>query len=715
MGRKRNRKRQGQVPRPDKPTKPNENGGAPLYTEIERDNEAFQVYYKAQNIVPEEEWNDFMKALRRGLPVAFRITGFLPESKHLLSVIKSQYFESLLKAGEEEGGTGKPTNLSWYPDELAWQLDLSRLMIRKSEAFARLHSFLISETETGNITRQEAVSMIPPLLLDVQPHHKVLDMCAAPGSKTAQVMEMLHGRVSTIPEGVVVANDLDNRRCYMLVHQAKRLHSTCCLVTNHDAAAMPNIYLTNQEGAREVLKYDRILCDVPCSGDGTLRKNIDLWRKWNVANGNSIHGLQVRIARRGLELLVHGGIMVYSTCSLNPVEDEAVIASLLQQCEGTVELVDVSGKLPGLLSRPGLSTWKVSSKDMAVYSSFDQVPEMYHTQIRAHMFPPSPDVAAQLKLERCIRILPHLQDTGGFFVAVLRKTASKLPWESVNKDKNSVVHTPMAGESESQASKEADRDRSVVPRKKRRIQGYKEDPFVFLPEDDEIWKAVRDFFKVDSSFPNLQLLGRCQQENKRNIYLVSKAVKNIIETNGDKIKVINTGVRVFCRCEGKEELACNFRVCQEGLPTVLPFLGGRKLSMSKEDLYVLLTEEYPLETQFTPELQAELKDLEKGCVLLVHTSFPGTPEEFQLVLAGRRGKATVRCYVAKQERVHYLRVCGYDVSEYEKRDRKKKPQDCTSMETGDDASTQGLGKEDSSPKEDMADPCADKSEDKAPS
>lgn len=77
---------------------------------------------------------------------------------------------------------------------------------------------------------------------------QVLDMCAAPGSKTAQVMEMLHGRVSTIPEGVVVANDLDNRRCYMLVHQAKRLHSTCCLVTNHDAAAMPNIYLTNQVG-----------------------------------------------------------------------------------------------------------------------------------------------------------------------------------------------------------------------------------------------------------------------------------------------------------------------------------------------------------------------------------------------------------------------------------------------------------------------------------
>ncbi|XP_054917824.1 RNA cytosine-C(5)-methyltransferase NSUN2 isoform X1 [Dermacentor andersoni] len=675
MGRKRQRKRQGKAPRAEKPQKVHENGGPPLYTEIDRNNEAFEKYYKAQDIVPEKEWDDFMAALRRGLPVAFRITGFLPESKHLLNVIKSQYFAELLNVGGDEVKAGRPSNLTWYPNELAWQLDLSRIMIRKSEAYARLHSFLISETDTGNITRQEAVSMIPPLLLDVQPHHKVLDMCAAPGSKTAQVMEMLHGHVNTIPEGVVVANDVDNKRCYMLVHQAKRLHSTCCLVTNHDAAAMPNMYLSKEDGSQEVLKYDRILCDVPCSGDGTLRKNIDLWRKWNVANGNSIHGLQVRIARRGLELLVEGGIMVYSTCSMNPLENEAVISSLLLQCEGTVELVDARSSLPGLVSSPGLCTWKVSSKDMAVYSSFGEVPERYHTQIRAHMFPPSSEVAAQLKLEHCIRILPHQQDTGAFFVAVLKKTAPKLPWESQHKDKG-VGKAPLDHE-EKQDTKE---DRSVAPRKKRRIQGYKEDPFVFLSEDDKIWKAVRDFYEVDPAFPNQQLLGRCQQENKRNIYLVSKTVRNIIELNRERIKIINTGVRVFCRCEGKEELACDFRVCQEGLPTVLPYLNKRKLTMSRQDLYVLLTEEYPLESQFSPELQEQLKDLEKGCVLLVYTSFPGTADEFQLVLAGRRGKATLRCYVAKQERVHYLRVCGYDVSEYEKRDRKKKPEDNLSME-----------------------------------
>lgn len=73
------------------------------------------------------------------------------------------------------------------------------------------------------------------------------------------------------------------------------------------------------------LKFDRVLCDVPCSGDGTLRKNADIWPKWNASNGCNLHGIQYRIAKRGLEMLAVGGRMVYSTCALHPVEDEAVI------------------------------------------------------------------------------------------------------------------------------------------------------------------------------------------------------------------------------------------------------------------------------------------------------------------------------------------------------------------------------------------------------
>lgn len=95
-----------------------------------------------------------------------------------------------------------------------------------------------------------------------------------------------------------MANDVDNNRCYMLVHQAKRLNSPCILITNHDASFMPHLTIGDGDHSKEdaskmnprLLKFDRILCDVPCSGDGTLRKNADIWLKWSPGNGNNLHG-----------------------------------------------------------------------------------------------------------------------------------------------------------------------------------------------------------------------------------------------------------------------------------------------------------------------------------------------------------------------------------------------------------------------------------------
>ena len=76
----------------------------------------------------------------------------------------------------------------------------------------------------------------------------------------------------------------------------------------------------------EVVKYDRIVCDVPCSGDGTIRKNPNVWNDWSPARGNARHMIQFNIAERGVELLEVGGIMAYSSCAINPIENEAVIA-----------------------------------------------------------------------------------------------------------------------------------------------------------------------------------------------------------------------------------------------------------------------------------------------------------------------------------------------------------------------------------------------------
>lgn len=118
-------------------------------------------------------------------------------------------------------------------------------------------------------------------------------MCAAPGSKTAQMLEMLHAKDDVIPSGYVVANDVDNKRCYMLVHQAKRMNSPCIAVTNHDSAVLPNLNASLPDGSTELVQFDRILCDVPCSGDGTLRKNPDIWMKWTPANALNLHGYSI--------------------------------------------------------------------------------------------------------------------------------------------------------------------------------------------------------------------------------------------------------------------------------------------------------------------------------------------------------------------------------------------------------------------------------------
>eukprot|EP00056_Hartaetosiga_gracilis_P010119 m.148523 g.148523 ORF g.148523 m.148523 type:complete len:173 (+) comp13258_c0_seq18:375-893(+) len=172
--------------------------------------------------------------------------------------------------------------------------------------------------------------MIPVSFLDIQPGHYVLDMCASPGSKTSQVLDQLSSDPS-IPNGFVVANDVDPKRGYILVRRCVAMSSVCdkLLVTQHKAQKFPYTSSTAEETTRGC--YDRIVCDVPCCGDGTLRKSPDMWRRWHPGFAIGLHTLQIQIAMRGLSLLKVGGILTYSTCTFNPIEDEAVVAALLRK------------------------------------------------------------------------------------------------------------------------------------------------------------------------------------------------------------------------------------------------------------------------------------------------------------------------------------------------------------------------------------------------
>lgn len=427
-------------------------------------------------------------------------------ASHALAVkrlLKDRYIPQIVEIEHQDGRTVEPPlPVPWYPDELAWWMTTPKNVIRKFPPFAAFQKFLVSETSVGNISRQEVVSMIPPLLMDLHPGMTCLDMCAAPGSKAAQLLEMIHvgeeARVRKVlrsfakedgldlgeetreeteadlsadpsdagrATGMLIANDSDYKRGHMLVHQLKRLSSPNLLVTNHDATQFPSIRLPSDPKSNKpvYLKFDRILADVPCSGDGTLRKNANLWKDWQPGSALGLHTTQIRILVRALQMLKVGGRVVYSTCSMNPVENEAVVAAAVERCGGSdnIEIVDCSDQLPGLKRNPGMKSWKIMDKTAKIWSTWQEV-EDYAKEHNEGVTPgrvvetmfASPE-GTDLPLERCMRVYPHMQDTGGFFITVLQKK-NEFKARNENEPKQPVIKANGASEAPQDAKVEAE-------------------------------------------------------------------------------------------------------------------------------------------------------------------------------------------------------------------------------------------------------------------
>ncbi|KAH7353425.1 NOL1/NOP2/sun family protein [Plectosphaerella cucumerina] len=445
------------------------------YAETEKKHEKLQNYYDTLLQLPDEEKELFWNTLRRELPNSFRFAGSKGHAILVRNLLKDRYMPEIVKIEHADGRTVEPPQpVPWYPNELAWSMTTPKNIVRKFAPFSAFQKFLVSETSIGNISRQEVVSMIPPLVMDVRPGMTVLDMCASPGSKATQLLEMIHrGEEARIRKvlrahaqedgldlgletqedrdadldadptddgratGLLIANDTDYKRCHMLVHQLKRLSSPNMIVTNHDATMFPSIRLPSlpeTPNKPRYMKFDRILADVPCSGDGTMRKNMNLWQDWNPNSALGLHNTQIRILVRALTMLKPGGRVVYSTCSMNPVENEAVVGAAIDRCGGPdkVEIVDCANELVGLKRRPGLKNWSVMDKSGRIWNNMKEVNEYLEGKDASNlpgklvetMFPlPEECESSKLPFERCMRVYAHLQDTGGFFITVLHKKA----------------------------------------------------------------------------------------------------------------------------------------------------------------------------------------------------------------------------------------------------------------------------------------------------
>ena len=217
----------------------------------------------------------------------------------------------------------------------------------------------------GHFYVQEASSMLPPLALEIK--NKILDMCAAPGSKTGQIAAMMKNK------GLIVANDYDYLRLKALTLNLQRL-------------GVSNVVMTNMKGYFIKEKFDTILLDAPCSGTGTIRKSPGTVDIYNPNMIRKLSGDQKGLINNAFNILNEGGSLIYSTCSLEPEEDEGVIDFLLKKYKNAkIEKI----KLKGL---------KTSE------TVIDFEGKKYNDEIK-----------------KAIRIWPQDNDTDGFFLCKIKK------------------------------------------------------------------------------------------------------------------------------------------------------------------------------------------------------------------------------------------------------------------------------------------------------
>jgi NOL1/NOP2/sun family putative RNA methylase len=283
--------------------------------------------------------------------------------EHSFSFLRRSVRVNTLKASVKEireslGKSWKLTAVPWC-DEGFW-VESERRDIGNTE-----------EHVLGQIYVQEAASMIPAIVLDPKPGEKVLDMCAAPGSKATQIAALMQNR------GCLIANDYQGIRLRPLGLNMQR-----CGVTNAVITLMAGHQFENAG-----LEFDRVLVDAPCSGTGTIRTSLKTVVIWNPLMIKRLAGTQKRLIESGFKILKRGGTLVYSTCSLEPEENEGAVNFLINKYEDA-EIKKVS----------------LNVKSSLPITEFEK--DKYSDEVK-----------------KCLRMWPQDNDTEGFFVAKIKKVA----------------------------------------------------------------------------------------------------------------------------------------------------------------------------------------------------------------------------------------------------------------------------------------------------
>ncbi len=290
-----------------------------------------------QNTFTPSQYNKILLAIRAKRYSTFRINRIKSDNE-----ISREILNGLKKSGF------KIMPVSFIKDAYQFEGNINKL----------LKSDYVNE---GKIYLQSIASLIPPLILQPEENQKILDIAAAPGSKTTQISALMNNT------GSIDAVEPDYIRMERLKYNTDILGATNIKLINGHGE---NIYFDKKN------YYDKTLADVPCSGEGRFnifdRKTYSDWRKRDI---NKYSNLQKKLLKSAIFSTKINGIIVYSTCTMNIFENENVIDNILNEEGFKVEILPVEKKFKEITeSIPPILKWKELSFDPSISNALRIIP-----------------------------------------------------------------------------------------------------------------------------------------------------------------------------------------------------------------------------------------------------------------------------------------------------------------------------------------------------
>jgi len=308
-----------------------------------------------------KEYPAFVAALGRPALHTLRANTLKADLPHIAALLDLSLSDSPPRSGEGAGERSLP----WCPEAalLPPDVHLGRHPLHQAGLFY--------------LQEPSATAAVP--VLDPQPRERILDLCAAPGGKATHIAARLQS------EGLLWANEVDSRRAAMLLANLER-----CGVRN----AVVSTEQPERLAERLPGFFDRVLVDAPCSGEGLFRREPESIREWSPAAVRGCARRQGHILAVGAELVRPGGVLVYSTCTFAPEEDEEIVGHFLE-------------------AHPDFAM-----EEVPAYSGFSPGRPDW-----------APEVAAEVRdtLSRAVRLWPHRAPGEGHFLARLRRAEGVPP------------------------------------------------------------------------------------------------------------------------------------------------------------------------------------------------------------------------------------------------------------------------------------------------